>query len=85
MKPPFSTNVWLLFCRLSGKCHNSGLALLFSLLRSAIACIRGARSSSTSYGPCKGGVSVNELMYNVHLFFIIKIANDDHFVKKMSH
>jgi len=41
---------------------------------------------STSNGPCKGGVSVNELMYNAHLFFIIRagIANDDHFVKKKS-
>jgi len=67
--------------------------LSFSLLRAAIACIRGARSSSgvrtllqdsTSNGPCKGGGSVNELMYNVlfDLFFIIRagITNDGHLV-----
>jgi len=50
----------------------------------AEAVIRTLLQDSTSNGPCKGGVSVNELMYNVHSFFIIRagIANDDHFVKK---
>jgi len=94
MKPPSSTNVWLLFCRLSGGIVMPSLWTGFavaciSLQRSAIACIGRhpdtlSLQDSTSNGPCKGGVSVIELMYCLIyfcVFFIIRagIANDDYF------
>jgi len=81
----------------SSVCHHSGLASLLPVLLLAEVCyslylwcsviIQTLLQDSTSNGPCKDGVSVNELMYNVHLFFTIRagIANDDHFVKKVSH
>ena len=54
MKPLFSTNVWLLFVPQMGDEYYSVMGWLrcsfsFSLLRSAIQCIRGARSSIGHY------------------------------------
>ena len=55
MKPLSFTNVWLIFCPISGGIITRLLSvagcLSFSLLRSAIACIRGARSSLVSRRP----------------------------------
>jgi len=66
MKPPFSTNVWLPFCRLSGRIVVPSLWAGFALFL-AEDVIRTLLQDSTSNGPCKGGVSVNELMYNQEL------------------
>ena len=54
MKPQFSTSVWLPSYRLSGVMNTLVLGWLrcclgFSLLHSAIQCIRGARSSIGAY------------------------------------
>ena len=56
MKPLSFTNIWLLFCPISGGIISYSVTLgwlrcclSFSLLHSAIACICGARSSSGQF------------------------------------